>query len=133
MSGRRRKCLTPRGRRGFSLVEVIMAIVLLSGVLLGFAVFTQRMAHGNATATTRSTESDLAVDRLETVRAATDYASIDAFGVAEPTIAGFAGYTRSTYVLRTVTTAADHKTVTVVVAKPSIHDSVVKTTVIAAF
>lgn len=120
-------------RRGFSLIEVIMAIVLLSGVLLGFAAFSQRMAHGNSLATTRSTESDLAVDRLETVRAATDYPSIDAFGVLETSIAGFPGYTRRTYVTRTVNSAADHKTITVVVSRPTIRDSVVKTTVIAAF
>jgi prepilin-type N-terminal cleavage/methylation domain-containing protein len=120
-------------RRGFTLVEVIVSIALLAGVMLGFATFTQRMAHGSSVASQRSSESDLAVDRLETIKALTDYSAIDAYAVTEPSITGYPGLSRQTYVRRTQSTAADHKTVTVVVRQTTLGDSVVKSTVISAF
>ena len=122
-----------RARRGFTLVELIVAIALIGGVLLTFAAFSQRLAHGNALAGRRSTASDLAVERLETVRALTDYASVDAAAVTENAIVGFPGFVRQTYVRRTAGATADHKTVTVVVRIPALRDSVTKTSVIAAF
>jgi prepilin-type N-terminal cleavage/methylation domain-containing protein len=122
-----------RPRRGFTLVEVVVAVALLGGVLLSFAAFAQRMARGNSLATQRSTASDLAVERLEAVRSATDYAAIDAYAVSEPTLAGYPNIARQTYVRRTQGTASDHKTVTVVVRLTALRDSIVKTTIIPAF
>lgn len=120
-------------RRGFSLAEVLVAIVMLGGVALAFATFAQRMARGSSLATRRSTASDLAVERLESVKGARDYAAVDAFAVREASVTGFAGFTRDTYVRRTVGPTADHKIVTVVVGIPALRDSVVKTTIVAAF
>ena len=120
-------------RRGFSLAEVVVAVALLSGVVLGFANFMQRFARSTTQASQRTTESDLAVERLEVVRAATDYAGIDAYAVREATITGYPGFVRQTYVRRTSTTTADHRTVTVVVSNAALGDSVMKTTVITAF
>jgi hypothetical protein len=108
-------------------------VALLGGVLLSFATFTQRMTRGNSLATQRTTASDLAVERLETVRSSTDYAAIDAFAIKETSIPGFTGFVRQTYVRRTQSSAADHKTVTVVVNITTLRDSIVKTTVIPAF
>ena len=120
-------------RRGFTLVELLVAIALMGGILLTFAAFTQRMGHANGLASQRTNESDLAVERLEAVRALTDYTAIDAMAVTEspPTVP--TGYQRQTYVRRTQNSAADHKTITVVVRISALKDSVVKTTVIPAF
>jgi Tfp pilus assembly protein FimT len=120
-------------RRGFSLAVLVVTVALLGGVLLGFATFAQRMARGSSLATRRSTASDLAVERLEAVRAATDYAAVDAFAVRENAVTGYPGLVRQTYVRRTLSGTADHKTVTVVVTATALNDSVVKTTVIPAF
>ncbi len=135
-----RRTTTPRraahgahGRRGFSLVEVIIAIGFLATVALGFATFSQRMARASSVATQRSTASDLAVERLETVRGATTYASVDGYASTEATVSGYTAYKRRTYVQSTATATANHKTVTVVVTHIALQDSVVKTTVIAAF
>ena len=120
-------------RRGASLAEVLVAITLLGGTLLSFATFTQKFTHNTAAAAMRSTASDLAVERIEAVRQATTYAAIDGFVATEPSISGFPGYVRRTYVRRTQSTTVDHKTVTVVVASRALGDSVVKTSIVAAF
>ena len=122
-----------RLRRGFTLVELLVAVALMGGVLLGFAAFAQRMGHATGLASQRTAESDLAVERLEAVRALTDYAAIDAMALVESPPAVPTGYQRQTYVRRTQNAAADHKTITVVVRMPALKDSVVKTTVIPAF
>jgi Tfp pilus assembly protein PilV len=120
-------------RRGVTLAEVVVAFALLGGVVLSFATFTQRFTHNTSQASTRSTASDLAVERLESVKSAATYVAIDAMIATEPTIPGFAGFARQTYVRRTLSSIADHKTVTVVVRNRSLGDSIVKTTVIPSF
>lgn len=120
-------------RPGFTLAEVIIAVALLSGVILTFGAFMQRFARSTTQNSQRSTESDLAVERIEAVKTSATYAGIDAFGVREATISGYPGYVRQTYVVRTSSTVADHRTVTVVVRNSALGDSVVKTTVITAF
>jgi prepilin-type N-terminal cleavage/methylation domain-containing protein len=131
---RRRTTRPRRPRRGFTLVELIVAVALMGGVLLSFAAFAQRMGHANGVSGQRTAMSDLVVERLEKVKSLGDYATLDTTAVTESNLGtGYAGYVRQTYVRRTLTTSADHKTVTVVVRIPALKDSVVKTTVIPAF
>jgi prepilin-type N-terminal cleavage/methylation domain-containing protein len=123
-----------RARRGFTLVELLVAVALMGGVLLSFVAFAQRMGHAGGLSTQRTSASDFVVERLEKIKSAADYAGIDSMAVTETNLgAGFTGWARQTYVRRTLSTSADHKTVTVVVRITPLKDSVVKTTVIPAF
>ena len=89
-------------RRGFSLLELLVAVAMMGGVLLAFLTFTQKMGRAGGLATQRTTASDLAVERLETVKAATDYAAIDAMATTESNLGtGYSAFTRQTYVRRT--------------------------------
>lgn len=128
-----------RARAGFSLVEVIVALGLLTVVLLGLALFVSNMAHNTSDSRLLGTASELAANRLETIKSATDYASIDTFAVKETSIPGsstYAGFVRQTYVQHVggaVSDSVDYRIVTVVVSNPAMSDTVKKTTAIAAF
>ena len=84
-----------RARAGFSLVEVIVALGLLTVVLLGLALFVSNMAHNTSDSRLLGTASELAANRLETIKSATDYASIDTFAVKETSIPGSSTYMKA--------------------------------------
>ena len=120
-----------------TLVEVIVAMVLLAGVLLALARFSAALAHTTGTARLTATATQLVGDRLETVKGAPRYTAIESLYVAiEPSIPGFTGFTRRTYVSRVgglATDTIDYKIVTVEVSHASLTKPVRKSTIIAPF
>jgi prepilin-type N-terminal cleavage/methylation domain-containing protein len=127
-----------RPRRGFTLVEVIVALVILSGVILAMTDFTRQFTRQTTDSAVEARASDLAVQQLETVKAwraygtivATFHNNITTFAAPGP----FAGLRRETLAVRTGPTAtADHVTVTVVVTGGGLPAPVRRTTIIAAF
>jgi len=129
--------MTARSRDGMTLVEVIVAMVLLAGVLLSLGRFSAALAHTTGTARLTATATQLVGDRLETVKGAPRYLAIESLYVAiEPSIAGFNGFTRRTYVARVgglATDTIDYKIVTVEVGHASLAKPVRKSTIIAPF
>ncbi|GJG86549.1 hypothetical protein tb265_17300 [Gemmatimonadetes bacterium T265] len=128
-----RRRSAPAARGGFTLVEVVFAVVLLGGVLLGFAAFTRNFVRASNAAALRAAASDCAVERIEAAKAATTYAALDTLAGTEPTVLCAAGYARRTVVRQTRTAQVDYKTVTVTVTHPALGTTVSKTTAIAAF
>ena len=63
-------------RRGMTLIEVMIAIVILSGAMLGLAKFGANFEHTTATASDMSLASDLAVARVEQIKAYRVYTSL---------------------------------------------------------
>lgn len=120
-------------RAGFTLVEVIFAVVLLGGVLLGFATFTRNFVRAGTRAGVRSAASDLAVDRVELAKAQATYAALDTLAGTESPVAGSPGFTRRTVVRRTATAQWDYKTVSATVTHATLAAPVSKTTIIAAY
>lgn len=124
---------TPR-RSGMTLIEVLIAVTILSTALLGMGTFVTKFARSTSDGTTASVAADLVVDRLEQVKAYTSYAGLEGrYSGTESSIAGYPQYVRVTTVARTNTAGADYKTITVKVTHPSLRQSVQKSTVIAAF
>ena len=126
------------GRPGFSLVEVIVALTILTGSLLGFAVVAQRFTRSNTDVATRTLASDLATSRLEQIKGLRNYtALVGTYNTQVETWTGtsaYAGFTRRTYVVRTGPNANhDYTTITVEVSGRSLTPVVRRTTVIAAF
>jgi prepilin-type N-terminal cleavage/methylation domain-containing protein len=132
-------CRVRGARRGFTLVEVVVSLVILGGVFLGLALFVSNMAHSSAYSRLEDTAEDLVADRLETVKSATDYASIDSlFARSEGVIPGaeYAGFARQTIVDHVggqPADSVDYKLVTVIVTNPALPKAVRKTTAIASF
>ena len=123
-------------RRGFTLIEVIVAAVILSTALLAMAGFTVRYQQTESRFRRIARAQELASARLETVRSASPYASLDTMARTESTISGYPGYTRITVVARvggTPTETVDYRAVTVKVLTPGSTQYVTKSSTVAAF
>lgn len=122
-----------------SLVEVILAIVILSGAMLGLGNFTRKFQSANTGSATKTLASDLAAQRVAEVQAYRPFASIAATynGTSETFASGvYQGLTRTTLAVRCSgcpSATADYVTVTVTVTGSDLPAPVTKTVVIAAF
>lgn len=126
-----------RKRKGMTLIECIIALVLLSGAMLSMTAFMGRYAKLTGSMARRSEANELVADRLEEVKGAIRYSAIDSlYAKTELTITGHPGLTRQTLVARTGGTAPslyDYKTITVIVNGPGLVTPSKKTTVISVF
>jgi Tfp pilus assembly protein PilV len=127
-----------------TLIEVIISVMILSGVLIGLSNFTRRFQHLTSNHDALATASELATARIEAVELARPYSTLvttfnattetSATASANPPMTQFPGYTRTTSVVRTGPTAtADYVTITVTVTQAATGTSVTKSLVIAAF
>ena len=120
-----------------TMVEVIMAIILLTGCLLSMGVFVGRFAKATRVMNSRNTASELVADRIEDVKSAVRYSAIDSlYGGTETSIPGATGFTRQTLVAHVGGGAPDfddYKVVTVIVTSPQLTSASKKTTIISAF
>lgn len=126
-----------RRRRGFTLVEVIVAMTLLTAGLIALIGMTGRFARAGGRSRASLTATELAVERLEQARNTPGYAALDTMAGTETTPAGLSGYRRVTTVRRVggqaPTDSVDYRLVTVVVRVAATRDSVQKTLAIPAF
>ena len=122
-----------RRRSGMTLIEVMIALVILTGALLGMGKFITSFSHATSDGALSSVASDLVLDRLETIKGSNSYALLDSYNATELAIPGFTGYKRVTQVTRTLNATTDYKAVTVTVSNPGLNTPVKKSTIIAAF
>jgi prepilin-type N-terminal cleavage/methylation domain-containing protein len=129
-----------RSRSGMTLIEVIFAIVILSGAMLGLANFGRQFQHNTSTTSGQTLASDLATQQVETVKGWRVYSTlISTYNNMSETFAGnpvYGGFTRLTKVTRCLgcpTSTNDYVTVTVTVTGNNLPAPMTKTTIIAAF
>lgn len=127
-----------------TLIEVLFAVVILSGVMLALSRFGQAFTRATRDAAALGIASDLATARLEVIRAYPHYDSLSAFAGTEadstayPSMSGYVGYTRQTTVSAAQQTKSgtrvitEYKTVTVTVTAPTLTAAVSKSLDIAA-
>lgn len=124
-------------RAGMTLIEIVIAVTILSGALLGLAMFASRMVRGVSDSQAKTTAAELAGERLEMVKLTGSYASIDTFVLTETSLgAGYPGYSRQTQVQRVnagVSDTLDYKIVTVTVRGQLLPQPVKRTTIIASY
>ncbi|HEY2851014.1 MAG TPA: prepilin-type N-terminal cleavage/methylation domain-containing protein [Gemmatimonadaceae bacterium] len=129
-----------RARRGMTLIEVMIAVVILSGVMIGLAKFGSNFEHFAATSADISIASDLATQQIELVKAYRVYSNLVATYdnatstyTVDPVYAGFTRVTKATRCTGCPTSSNDYITVTVTVSGRSLVSPISKTTIIAAF
>lgn len=134
LQSRHRSRLT---RRGMTLIEVILAIVILSGAMLGLARFGQQFQRQTSSSSTQVIASDLATQRIETIKGVRNYASlVTTYGLTTETFVGdpvYGGFTRTTKAVNTVSATNDYVTVTVTITGNNLATSIKKSTKIAKF
>lgn len=122
-----------------TLVEVILAIVILSGTMLGLGNFARKFQSTNSGSTSKALASDLAARRIADVVAYRPYSSIVStyHSTTDTYTTGvYAGLTRTTQAVRCSgcpTATTDYITVTVSVSGNDLANPVTKTVIIAAF
>ena len=127
-----------RRRAGFTLIEIILALSILAGSLLGMAMFVRNFTKATTDTTVRTLANDLVNSRVEAVKGwrvySTMVATFNATTETWSTTSMYTGFTRRTYAVRTGPTAtADYITVTVTVTGRGLTSTAKTTTIIAAF
>jgi len=130
-------------RRAMTLIEVMVALTIITSSLLGFGAFIGRFMHVTSQAEASSVAMDLAVSRVELVKAYPTYATLEAtFNATESSLPNCLGCVRTTLITHTSNAIQDYKTVTVTVTVPALSSAYTaapvavpftKTTAIAAF
>jgi Tfp pilus assembly protein PilV len=123
-----------------TLIEVMLAIVILSGCTLALSRFISSFQHTTSISTMQYLASDLAMQRIEQIKAWTVYTTLVAQynGVVEtfPGDPVYNGFTRTTVTTRCAgcpNGTNDYITVTVSITGNGLTTPTNKTTVIAAF
>ena len=122
-------------RSGFTLIEVILALTILLVVMMMLANTTGKTVHTAATSANQEAAIQLAMDRVDQVRADPNYAGLDtAYSKTETSFPTLSGFTRVTSIVRHggPGTANDYKKVTVIVSGPGLLAPVVRTVTVAA-
>lgn len=125
------------GRGGFTIPEVLLALVLLSFVVLGFQAATGEIIRYAGQSDQQSVAVQLVEDRLDRIRLDPDYEELaERYGGLESGVDPSGALTRSTRIVRTkvqkATGRLDYLTLTVTVEGPSLRAPVARTIVIAA-
>ena len=122
-------------RGGFTLIEMLLSIVILTIILAGVARYTGQYLHTVSTSTTRTAGAEVARERIGLVDMDPSYATLAATWAGDST--GFPGYpamTRTTTVSRITGNAPqrDYTIVTVRVTEPTMGAPIDVTTVVAS-
>ncbi len=134
------RALSRAARRGMTLIEVILAVVILSGAMLGLSKFLSQFQHTTSDSTMQYLASDLATQRVEEIKAYTVYGTLVATynGVAETFASNpvYVGFTRTTAAVRCTGCpdgVNDYITVTVTITGNNLTAPKTKSSIIAAF
>jgi prepilin-type N-terminal cleavage/methylation domain-containing protein len=118
--------------RGFTLIEIMMALVVLTIAILGLATSTSGFMHVVTVGQERSTAIQLAQQRVEQIQMDPNYAGLDsAYAGTETSLPGASGYQRITTIVHTAD-SLDYKTITVSVIDPTAADTIRRTIIVAA-
>ncbi len=124
----------PSVHRGMTLIEVMIALSIITTSMLGLGAFLPNFMHVSAQGTILSAASDLAVTRIETIKAWPTYATLQStFAGTQSNPSTCTGCSVVTVITHTSTAIADYETVSVTVSGPNIVTPVEKTTAIASF
>jgi prepilin-type N-terminal cleavage/methylation domain-containing protein len=128
--------MVPRRRSGMTLVEVIVSMMIMTGVLLALGRFTYQFSQSASQAHLVILANELAVNRLDEVRQQPNYTAVLAMKGLRTVTSDNRTFAESTYVKQTggaPTDPTDFMTVTVVIKSPLLKKRITKTTAVAAY
>jgi prepilin-type N-terminal cleavage/methylation domain-containing protein len=123
-------------RPGMTLIETLIAVVILGTALIGLGDFMAHFAHATKVAALQQRGLDLATDRIDSVQHAPTYLSIDTMAATENVAIDSTVFKRQTIVQHIgggPTDTLDYRAVTVSVTLPTVAKPVRKTVLIASF
>lgn len=123
------------GRRGFTLIEIMIALVLLMVVILGMATSTGRFMRVVAESDIQQAAIQLADDRIQTVLMDPNYGGLDtAYAGTESDFEGMDGFSRVTVITQVggPGQSLNHKRVVVTVEGPGLSQPIKRSASVAA-
>lgn len=122
---------TVRGTRGFTLLEVMVALSLLAVTALGMASVAGSLVHTSADGRL-AVEAGAAADaRISNIQVWPDYGNVDSVFRGTEANTPFTGWTRVTTVTHVTADSNDYKRFTVSVTGPGLTAAVARTISIA--
>lgn len=124
-----------RSSGGFTLIEIMIALVILTVVVLGLATATAQVVHVVTLSDRNAAAIQLADSRIEEVQMSPDYNGLESlFAGTESSFPDLPGYVRETKIQRVggVGQNHDYKKITVTVTGPGVSDPVARTVTVAA-
>jgi prepilin-type N-terminal cleavage/methylation domain-containing protein len=119
--------------RGFTLIEVVVALTILLVVMVGLVTMTGKTANIAAVSDRQEAAMQLVNDRLDQIRTDPNYVTLDSlYGTTETSFPTLPGFQRVTQIIRTTTGSNDFKRITVTVSGPGLTASVARTVTVAA-
>lgn len=128
--------LTESRNGGFTLVEVVVALVILSTAVLGLASSASRLATASASAELRALATEAVEDQLAQVRLDPRYGGLDSlYTGVDSDMFGIPGVTRTTtvtHIQQGPPASLDYKRVSVTVTGPMISPAISRQIIVAA-
>lgn len=121
-----------RTERGFTLIEVVVAIAILGGVTLTIGAATAKLVHATQDDRIATQAAAAAEAQLALVQVWPEYATIDSAFAGTSSNTPMTGWTRVTTVVRTTSGSNDYKKVTVSITGPGLSTAVKRSLTIAA-
>jgi prepilin-type N-terminal cleavage/methylation domain-containing protein len=120
-----------RDTRGFTLIEVIIAMVILLSVIAAMATATGGFVRDVAQDDLRAAAIQLADDRIQTIQMEVNYDALGPYAGTENAFPTLPGYARTTTLAAVTANGQRHTIVTVVVTGPGLQVPVRRTTTVA--
>jgi len=124
-----------RSRKGFTLIEVVAAVVILGAVVMAISSVLGKFMHLVATSDREAAALELTQDRIQQIQMDPNYNGLDTlYHVTENTFPTLVGYTRTTTVSHVGGTGQtnDYKLVMVTVTGPGLASPISRSVTIAA-
>lgn len=120
-------------RRGFTIVEVVVALTILMVVMLALITMTGRTMRVSVTSDREQAAMQLVTDRTDLIAADPDYGGLDTlYEATETNFPTLAGFVRTTIVTHVLDTIQNYKKITVTVSGPGLTNTLSRTIVVAA-
>lgn len=120
-------------QRGFTLIEVVVALTILLVVMVGLITMTGKTANIAAISDRQEAATQLVNDRLDQIRVDPNYTTLDSiYATTESSFPTLPGFTRVTTIIRTTSSSNDFKRITVSVTGPGLSAAVARTVTVAA-
>lgn len=119
--------------RGFTLIEVVVALTILLVVMVGLVTMTGKTSNIAAISDRQEAATQLVNDRLDQIRVDPNYITLDSlYATTESSFPTLPGFTRVTTIIRTTSSNNDFKRITVSVTGPGLSAAVARTVTVAA-
>ncbi len=120
-------------RKGFSLVEIVVALTILMVVMLALITLTGRTMHTAVLADREQAALQLVTDRTDQVLTEPRYTKLDSlFAGTENSIPSLPGLTRTTTITTVTSSNNNYKKITVTVAGTGLTAPISRTVTVAA-